>query len=128
MHQTILKRAKLAKLLGYEHWADYRTSMQMTGSQKVALNFVNDLIEKLDTKFHKETNTLNDMKQASINNQSSELQAWDVAYFTKKLKNERYDLNLDHLSEYFEYYNTLESMFEIYESKFLKKIKRVIFN
>ncbi len=125
MHQTVLKRAKLAKLLGYEHWADYRTSMQMTGSQKVALNFVNDLIDKLGTKFHKETNTLTDIKQGSVNNLSAQLQAWDVNYFTKKLKDERYNLNLDHLSEYFEYYNTLESMFEIYERIFKIKINKI---
>jgi thimet oligopeptidase len=115
LDSLIYYRDLFAKLLGFKSYAAYAVVDKMAGSPERVWEFENDLIQKLSPIVKNEVQTLKDFRKEINPAETGELQAWDFAYYTKKLLNSKYQLNVDEVTQYFEMNNTLKGMFTIYE-------------
>lgn len=122
----ILKtRAKIAKLLGYDNWADYRIETKMAKNGKTARDFLQNLSTELAPKFEKELATFSRLKAAENGKDKAKLYYWDIPYYKNQLKKSRYQIDTEKLRVFFELENTLSGMFSIFEELFNIKIEAV---
>ncbi|HIE55215.1 MAG TPA: hypothetical protein EYP90_08560 [Chromatiaceae bacterium] len=115
----ILKtRARIAALLGYNNWADYRIEPKMARNALVAQRFLKDLAKGLDPKFKAELATFRKLKAEHTGNPDAVLRYWDIGYYKNQLKKTRYQIDSNALKVYFELERTLKGMFGIFEELF----------
>lgn len=95
-----LKEEK-AKLLWYWNFADYQLKLRMAGSPENAKNMIHQIFEKALPKAEKEIETL------KTHYQLNKLEPRDLAYYTRKYKEEVFELQEEKLKEYFEFTHVL---------------------
>jgi oligopeptidase A len=103
--QTLALRRELATLLGYQNFADYQTELRMAKSGQKVKEFLGDLEEKTRPFFAAEEKALRAI--------APDLRAWDLAYLTQKLRQEKFAFNPEELRPYFELDRTLTGMFAL---------------
>ncbi len=118
-------RTKIARLLGYAHWADYRIEPKMAKDAATAYAFVESLSAGLDEKYQTEIETLRKMKAEETGNSDAVLNIWDRRYYENQLKKTKYNVDSDALKVFFELDRTLDGMFRIFEENFALKIEEV---
>jgi thimet oligopeptidase len=123
--QAILESADIARRLGYASWADYQTETRMAQNGVTAMKFENDLVAGLQPKFDEEMATLRQLKAAHTGQPDAKLELADIAYYTNRLKKEKYAVDTEALRVYFPYQATLEGMFAIYQKIFGLKFTEV---
>lgn len=111
----VLKIAKLryqrANLLGYKTHAHYVLEERMAKHPKTVLNFLNDLKSKAKPAAITEFKTLQTYAQQMDG--ITDLQKWDSAYYSEKLKKALFDIDDELLKPYFKLENVLNGAFEI---------------
>ncbi|MEO9849615.1 MAG: M3 family metallopeptidase [Reichenbachiella sp.] len=109
--EIIKLRYEIAELLGYNTYADYVLEERMAEKPKKVLDFLNDLLEKALPKAKKEVEELKDyVKQLG---DDIELERWDWAFYSQKLKNEKYQLDDEMLRPYFRMEKAVEGIFQV---------------
>lgn len=98
-------RADKAKLLGYPNWASYVTADQMAKTPDSVFDILDDLAPKAVAKAKTEAADI----QAIIDSEGGDfkLQPWDWAYYAKKVRAEKYDLDESEVKPYFEFNRVL---------------------
>lgn len=104
-------RHERANLLGYATHADFVLEQRMAKSPKEVNHFLQDLLEKAKPAALKEFEELRDFAQSEEG--IKDLQKWDAAYFSEKLKQKKFDLNEEELKPYFELGNVVQGVFSI---------------
>jgi thimet oligopeptidase len=117
-------RNVLANKLGFRSFAEYALDDKMAEKPANAWKFQDDLQEKLEPHVTREMAIMRELKKQLHPQLGDTVHAWDVNYYTRKLKDERYSLNTDEVKQYFEITNTLEGMFRVYEQLFGISIKK----
>lgn len=112
--QIVLDIVKLrherANLLGYQTHAHFVLEERMAETPEKVLSFSNDLLEKAKPAAEKEFKQLSEFaKKDGI----EQLQKWDGAYYTEKLKKKLFDLDQEELKPYFELGNVIDGAFTI---------------
>lgn len=116
-------RQKIATLLGFSDWADYRISDKMAKTGNTAISFIQNIDDRLDYVFLDEKKILLDLKRQHLNDSTaSELNRWDLGYYMNVLMETEYQINQEEIAEYFEEEATLRGIFDIYEELFNIKI------
>ncbi len=111
----ILKlRSQISKILGFKTFSDLSMNEQMVSDPKLAKKFLEDLAKNLSKKLKTEKE---DAKKI-LARFGENLNSSNVLFAENILQNEKVKLNLEELSEYFEYENTLKAMFSIWEKYF----------
>lgn len=111
----VLQIAKLrferAKLLGYDTHAHFVLEERMAESPLKVKAFLQDLLEKAKPAAQREFGELEQFAKNldGINN----LEKWDGAYYSEKLKQERFNLDDEKLKPYFKLENVLEGAFTV---------------
>lgn len=118
MAELVRTRNELAKALGYETWADYVTETRMAGSGQRAVDFLEDLVVKLEPKFQAELAELAAIKANETGDPDASINFWDIRYFQEKLNQERFNLDTEVLRQYFPYEKCVQGLFEVYETVF----------
>ena len=115
-------RQEKAKLLGFENFTALSLDKKMAESAEEVLGFLDQLAEKSHPFAVKEMQELADFaKQAcSIN----DLQAWDVAYVSEKLKLQRFDFSEEDLKPYFPVEQVIKGLFALVEKLYRVNIKQ----
>lgn len=102
------KRLELAKLLGYQTYADYVLETRMAEHKDSVWNFLHRLTEI--TKIAAE----NDLKELTAFAKTNHpLQAWDWSYYADKLKKQKFNLDDQLIKPYFELENVKKGIFEL---------------
>lgn len=109
--KIIVLRDKHAKILSYNCHSDYKAFIQMTKNSNNIKNFMSELLNKLNFRYTRETDTLKKL------NGNKELNSHDIPYYLSIWKQE-YGINETYLKEYFEFTNTINEIFKIYEKLF----------
>ncbi len=105
--KTILAlRHKLANLVGYPNFAEYSLAKKMAGSTDEIVNFLEDLAQKTRLTAINEINLL---KKFAI----EPLEAWDIAYYLEKLKQETYAISDEELKQFFPKENVQHGIFDL---------------
>lgn len=113
--QIVLDIAKLkeekAKLLGYESHAAYVLEERMAKSATNVLNFLDKIYQASYDTAKKEAEEL----QAFANtiDGPAELQKWDVAYYSEKLKQHKLSFDEEKLKPYFKLENVIDGVFQV---------------
>ncbi|MET2985885.1 M3 family metallopeptidase [Aureibaculum conchae] len=112
--QIVLDIVKLrhdrANLLGYKTHAHFVLEERMAETPEKVLSFSNDLLEKAKPAAEREFKQLtNFAKKDGI----EQLQKWDGAYYTEKLKKQLFDLDQEALKPYFKLENVINGAFTI---------------
>ncbi len=108
--QKILElRYKKARLLGFENYAELSLATKMAQSPQEVVAFLEELAKKSKNQAKRELEQL----QAFAKEQGfdKELQAYDIAYWSEKLKQKEYAVDDEAYRPYFEKEATVEGLF-----------------
>lgn len=113
-------RHQRANLLGYKTHAHFVLEERMAETPETVIEFSNNLLEKAKPAALKEFKNLENF--AKKLDGIDQLQKWDGAYYSEKLKKELFDLDQELLKPYFKLENVIDGVFEIanrlYDLKF----------
>lgn len=113
----VLKIAKLrferAQLLGYKTHAHYVLEERMAQTPEQVISFLNDLLAKAKPAAQKEFEELSAF--AKKFDGIDQLEKWDGAYYSEKLKQQLFNLDDEILKPYFQLEKVLEGAFTIAE-------------
>ena len=104
-------RKKRAELLGYESHASFILEERMAGTEENVNNFLEDLYQKALPAAKKEWKEL--VMYAKKNLNLDQIEKWDIAYVTEKLKQEQLNLDEQLLKPYFQLEKVKLGLFEI---------------
>ena len=104
-------RHQRANLLGYKTHAHFVLEERMAETPEKVIKFCNNLLEKAKPAAQKEFKKLEDF--AKKLDGIDQLQKWDGAYYSEKLKKELFDLDQELLKPYFKLENVIEGVFQI---------------
>lgn len=120
MIEILQKRQQKAALLGFEDYAQLSLETKMAGSVDEVIGFLHDLAAKSRPAAQKE---LDELRQfAHDEGFEKELEAWDIAYYSEKLKHRRYQIQEQDLKPYFSDQEVMDGLFRIVEKLFSVKI------
>ena len=125
--EITLKIAKLryerANLLGYKTHSHFVLEERMAQNPEKVKLFLNDLLEKAKPAAHREFAELTAF--AAALDGIDQLQKWDGAYYSEKLKQKLFSLDDELLKPYFKLENVLNGAFTVAEKLFGIKFKEV---
>ena len=108
--EIVALRQQRAQLLGYETHAHYVLEERMAETPETVLNFSHELLKKAKPAAEKEFNKLSEFaKKDGVN----DLQKWDGAYYSEKLKKELFDFDEEAIKPYFKLENVLHGAFTV---------------
>ncbi|MDG1206624.1 MAG: M3 family metallopeptidase [Pseudomonadales bacterium] len=104
-------RAQRAALLGYKTHAEFTLDEQMAATSDNVRSLLDQLWAPTQVQVHKEIESL----QLSIQNEGSnfKLKPWDWWYYTEKVRQEKYDLDLEEIKPYFELARVRQGAFDV---------------
>jgi len=104
-------RYQRANLLGYKTHAHFVLEERMAENPEKVLSFSNDLLKKAKPAAKKEFDNLENY--AKKLDGIEQLQKWDGAYYSEKLKKELFNLDQEVLKPYFKLENVIDGVFTI---------------
>ena len=104
-------RYERARLLGYESHAHFVLEERMAESPETVKQFLAELLEKAMPAARRELAEL--LAYAQKRDGLQQLESWDSAYYSEKLKQEKFELDDELLKPYFELGKVLGGVFEI---------------
>jgi len=118
---SILKaRHELAQLLGFHNFAEYSLATKMAETPEKVLAFLHDLVVKSKPFGEKDIHALREF--AKEVDGLEQLEAWDVPYYTEKLRKTRYALSQEDCRPYFPIHKVMKGMFAIVNKLYGLKI------
>lgn len=113
--EIVLKIARLrhqrANLLGYKTHAHFVLEERMAKTPDTVHAFLNELLEKAKPAAQREFKTLSDF--ANNLEGIAQLQKWDGAYYSEKLKQKLFNLDDEKLKPYFKLENVIKGAFTV---------------
>ena len=109
--EIITQRQKRSILLGYDSHADFILEERMAKSVKNVNDFLDDLTEKAKPFAKQEWKAMELFAKKKLN--LKDLEKWDSAFVSEKLKEAELQLNEQELKPYFELDQVLNGLFEI---------------
>ena len=103
-------RKQRANLLGYQTYADFVLEDRMASSVDEVNSFLQNLKIKAKSAAKKEFELL---KQKALEDGISQIQKWDSAYYSERLRKEKFDFDKELLKPYFQLENVLSGVFEL---------------
>jgi len=111
IRQIINLRLKLAKLLGYNNYAEYVLDERMAKSTDKVNEFLQKLYEASYAVAKKEyEEVLNFSRNIGFNDT---FQKWDWAYYSEKLKKQKYEIDDEMTKPYFQLEKVQEAIFDL---------------
>jgi oligopeptidase A len=107
-------RRELAQLLGYRSYAEVSLVPKMAESPEQVLGFLNDLARRARPFAEKDVAELRAFAKQNLALEN--LEAWDVAYASEKLRRERYAFSDQEVKQYFPEDAVLQGLFRVAET------------
>jgi len=108
-------RKEKAQLLGFRDFADFQLDDRMAKKGADAQRFVNELRERTQAAFERETRELLAFRRELEGASAPALNPWDVSYYAEKLRKARFSLDEEELREYFPAELALKGAFTVAE-------------
>ncbi|MCP4075025.1 MAG: M3 family metallopeptidase [Gammaproteobacteria bacterium] len=124
MVEILRNRKEKANLLGFSHYSELSLQTKMATSYDEVVKFLNELAEKSLPVAHKDIEQLKEF--AKSEGFTEELMAWDNAYYSEKLKQQKYKISDEDLKPYFSEDLVVSGLFKIVEKLYQIKISEVI--
>ncbi len=114
--RTLRLRREAAQLLGYLNYAECSLQTKMVDSVDQVLSFLRDLGARARRAAQRELEGLRDFAQTHYGTKS--LEAWDIPYYSEKLRQHRYHFSQEDLRPYFPADRVIAGMFEVVQRLF----------
>ena len=111
INDILALRHELAQLLGFANYAEYSLATKMAESTDQVVGFLQDLARRARPAAQQDYRELCDF--AREQHGLDTLEAWDVAYYSEKLKQARYDVSQETLRPYFPMPRVLDGLFQV---------------
>jgi oligopeptidase A len=111
MTEILSLRQELAALLGYRNYAEYSLVKKMADVPDDVMAFLHDLAARSKAVAQQELADLE--KFAAEEYGLQDLQAWDIPYYSEKLKQKRFDFSQEDLRPYFPADQVVEGLFSV---------------
>ncbi|OHC28268.1 MAG: oligopeptidase A [Pseudomonadales bacterium RIFCSPHIGHO2_02_FULL_60_43] len=112
MLEILALRQELAKLLGFGNYAELSLASKMAETTDQVLHFLRDLGVR-GKPFAEQD--LRELQAFAAEQGCSDLQSWDVGYYSEKLREQRYSISQEILRAYFPIDKVLSGLFAIVE-------------
>ncbi len=113
VQKILALRDEKARLLGKAHFADLVLTRRMAKTGARALDFVTDFESRCRSAFARENSELEQFKAQQTGQPAGRLKAWEVSYWSEKLRQERYRFDEEELRPYFEVGRVQAGLFEL---------------
>lgn len=127
--EVVLKILKFkeekAKILWYKNYAELSLNSKMADSPEQVFDLIGWINKKAKNKFNTEIDELK--KYFNL----TEINSYDLSYYSTKLKEEKYNIDDKEIKKYFELENVLDYLFQFVKNFFwveLKQIKIPVYN
>ena len=121
MSELLQLRQEEARLLAHANFAEVSLVPKMADSPRQVMEFLSDLARRARPYAERDLQELRDFARKQLN--LPELQAWDIAYASEKLKQSRYAFSDQEVKQYFTEPKVLEGLFRIIETLFEVSIR-----
>ncbi len=109
-------RENIAKLLKFDNYSTYSLTNKMAKNTKNVEDFLLTLITKAKPQAEKELAELTQFAGKKI-------EAWDIMYYSEKLKQQKFSINKSKLAEYFPFNNVLNGLFVVIKKLYNLKVE-----
>ncbi len=123
MVDIVAKRQEKARLLGFANYAEYSLETKMAASVDEVGEFLHDLALRSRDAALGEVRERQEFAESS--GFDGELEAWDYAYYSEKLKQHRYQISDEDLKPYFSDRQVIDGLFAIVARLFSIDIERI---
>lgn len=111
MERILALRHEQAQLLGFDNYAAYSLATKMAHDPAQVLQFLGDLALRSKSMAEQELAELQTYARDQYG--VATLEAWDIAYFGEKLREQRYAFSQEDLKPYFPVNRVLHGMFDV---------------
>lgn len=122
IHKIVTLRENKAKLLGFNTYADFILVERMASTPTLVYEFLDDLLNKARPFAE---NEINELKHLAKKDGIIELMPYDHAYYSEKLREEKFSFSEEELKPYFPLNQVLEAAFKaakkLYGVSFLER-------
>ena len=123
MEQILALRHEKAQLLGYKNFAELSLATKMAESPEQVIEFLEDLADKSWRQARKDLSELRQFAKEQYG--VGDLEAWDVSYFSEKMRQFKYQLSQEEVKAYFPITKVLPGMFRVVEKLYGLKINEL---
>jgi oligopeptidase A len=121
INNILLNKKRLAYLLGFPDYASMALETKMANSSKEVIKFLEDLSTKAKPFASKD---MEDLKSYGFKLKINDIEAWDIAYISEKIKEERFNYSEQEIKKYFPDHKVIEGLFKVVETIYGIYIKK----
>ncbi|WP_217544314.1 oligopeptidase A [Vibrio metschnikovii] len=114
-------RHEIARMLGFNSYSEKSLATKMAETPDQVLGFLNDLAAKAKPQGEREVEALRQFAEQEYG--VSELQLWDVAYYSEKQKQHLFNISDEELRPYFPEQTVVKGLFEVLHRVFGMSVK-----
>ena len=122
MHKILSLRYQLARLLGFKTFAHLSLAKKMAKTPEQVMDFLTDLASRSIKAARSEYKELQDFAREHF--KTGQLDAWDTAYYSEKLRVYKFNLSQEELRPYFPVPQVLDGLFAIVNQLYGLNIKQ----
>jgi oligopeptidase A len=123
MNELLKLRHELAQLLGFNNFAEKSIATKMASSTDEVLGFLENLAIKSKAQGQQDLNEVKAFAKTEFN--QTDLQAWDLPYYSEKLKQSRYAISDEECRPYFPENKVVSGLFEVVNRLFGLQINEI---
>jgi oligopeptidase A len=123
MEQTLALRHEKAQLLGYDNYAELSLATKMAESPKQVIDFLEDLADKSLPQARKDLSELRQFAKEQYG--VDDIEAWDVGYYSEKMRQFHYQLSQEEVKSYFPITRVLPGLFSVVEKLYGLQITEI---
>ncbi len=121
MEETLELRHEAARLLGFANFGEHSLETKMAGSTDQVIEFLNDLAKQALPQAHQELAEIRDF--AREQGVTYTLEAWDIPYYSEKLRQQRYALSQEELKPWFPEHQVVAGLFAVVQRLYGIEVK-----
>ncbi|HEB99024.1 MAG TPA: oligopeptidase A [Thiotrichales bacterium] len=123
MEKILALRHEAAQLLGFRNHAERSLATKMARTPDEVLGFLNDLAERALPRAREELEEVRAFAREHFG--AEEIEAWDLAYYSEKLRQHKYAISQEELRPWFPVTRVLPGMFAVVERLYGLRIREV---
>jgi len=123
IEQLVQLKEEMVKILGFDNYASYSLATKMANKEEEVVSFLEELASKGKDRAKDE---LEEVKQYAAKDGVEDIKSYDLAYYSEKLKKEKYDLDEEYYRPFFEEESVLNGFFDFLNEVFNIKFSKVL--
>ena len=110
IQDILFLRSQLANLLGFHNFAELSLDTKMANSPQEVCDFLKNLASKAKPFAEQD---YEDLKKYALKDGIKHLEAWDVAYYSEIIKQEKYLISDQEIKQYFPEHKVIKGLFDL---------------